>query len=78
MAGLTVLTTSPRVAPEQRHQLVVDGNAGDEVIASDDWGFFKGTVTHDIGGVTHTYNVYNKGLYAQLLIDQLITQPPAI
>ena len=62
-------------APEQRHQLVVDGDAGDVITASDDWGVFEGTVSHDIGGVTHTYNVYNKGLYAQLLIDQLITQP---
>jgi FG-GAP repeat/RTX calcium-binding nonapeptide repeat (4 copies) len=56
-------------APEQRHQLVVDGNAGD-VVNSSGWGATAGTVTH--GG--HTYDVYNQGLYAQLLIDTSITR----
>jgi methionine-rich copper-binding protein CopC len=55
--------------PEQRHQLVIDGDAGDVVNASG-WGPSVGTVTH--GGVT--YNVYNQGLYAQLLIDTEVTQ----
>jgi hypothetical protein len=54
--------------PEQRHQLVVDGNAGDAVNSSG-WGSSVGTVTN--GG--HTYNVYNQGLYAQLLIDNTVT-----
>jgi hypothetical protein len=57
------------VNPEQRHQLVVDGNAGDAVSASG-WGSSVGTVTN--AGVT--YNVYNQGSYAQLLIDTAVTQ----
>jgi hypothetical protein len=57
------------IDPEQRHQLVVDGNAGDTVNFSG-WGSAVGTVTN--GG--HTYNVYNQGLYAQLLIDNTVTQ----
>jgi hypothetical protein len=55
--------------PEQRHQLVVTGNAGDAVTGTG-WGASVGTVTHD----AVTYNVYNQGLYAQLLIDQALTQ----
>ena len=55
--------------PEQRHQLVIDGDAGDVVNATG-WGTSVGTVTHN--GVT--YNVYNQGLFAQLLIDTEITQ----
>jgi hypothetical protein len=54
--------------PEQRHQLVIDGNAGD-VVNSSGWGTSVGTVTHS----GQTYDVYNQGLYAQLLIDQRIT-----
>ncbi len=53
---------------EQRHQLVIDGNAGDAV-NSGGWGASLGTVTNN----AHTYAVYNQGLYAQLLIDQNIT-----
>jgi hypothetical protein len=56
-------------SPEQRHQLVIDGDAGDAV-SSSGWGTSVGTVTH--AGVT--YNVYNQGLYAQLLIDTAVTQ----
>jgi len=55
--------------PEQRHQLAIDGDAGD-VVNFSDGGASVGTVTND----GHTYLVYNQGLYAQLLIDQLITQ----
>ncbi len=55
--------------PEQRHQLVIDGDAGD-VVNSSGWGTSVGTVTN--GG--HTYDVYNQGLYAQLLIDTAITK----
>jgi hypothetical protein len=58
--------------PEQRHQLVIDGNAGD-VVNSSGWGTSVGTVTHS----GQTYDVYNQGLYAQLLIDQRITQMQA-
>ncbi|CAK0774039.1 hypothetical protein CCP3SC15_4930002 [Gammaproteobacteria bacterium] len=54
--------------PEQRHQLVIDGDATD-VVNSNNWGSSVGTVTHD----GHTYDVYNQGLYAQLLIEQAIT-----
>ena len=54
--------------PEQRHQLVIDGNAGD-VVNSAGWGTSAGTVTN--GG--HTYAVYNQG-YGQLLVDQTITR----
>ncbi|MCF8169257.1 MAG: hypothetical protein K9J77_11665, partial [Rhodoferax sp.] len=57
------------VAPEARHQLVIDGNAGDAVTTTG-WGASVGTVTN--GG--HTYAVYNQGSYAQLLIDQTITR----
>ena len=55
--------------PEQRHQLVIDGNAGDSV-TSTGWGASIGTVTN--GG--HTYDVYNQGSFAQLLIDQTLTR----
>ena len=71
---MTVLTISPRVAPEHHHQVVVDDSAGDSVAASDDWGTFMGTVTN----TGHTYNAYSQRLYAQLLIDQLVAQPPAV
>ena len=55
--------------PERRHQLVIDGDAGD-VVTSSGWGASVGTVSN--GGVT--YNVYHQGLYAQLLIDTVVTQ----
>ena len=57
------------VTPEQRHQLVIDGSAGDTVTSSG-WGTSVGTVTNS----THTYAVYNQGSFAQLLIDQTVTQ----
>ena len=55
--------------PERRHQLVIDGNAGDSV-TSTGWGASIGTVTN--GG--RTYDVYNQGSFAQLLIDQTLTR----
>ncbi|MES2979451.1 MAG: integrin alpha, partial [Pseudomonadota bacterium] len=55
--------------PEQRHQLVIDGNTSDAVTSSG-WGPTVGTVAHD----GHSYDVYNQGLYAQLLINTLINQ----
>jgi len=57
------------INPEQRHQVVIDGNAGDAVTSSG-WGASVGTVTNN----GHTYDVYNQGNYAQLLIDASITQ----
>ncbi|MHB1216268.1 MAG: calcium-binding protein, partial [Thiobacillus sp.] len=53
----------------QRHQLVIDGDAGD-VVNAIGWGASVGTVTNS--GVT--YDVYNQGLHAQLLIDTVVTQ----
>ena len=55
--------------PESRHQLVIDGNAGDSLNASG-WGASVGTVTNNAA----TYDVYNQGLYAQLLVNQLVTR----
>ncbi len=57
------------INPERRHQLVIDGNAGD-VVNSSGWGASVGTVTNG----DQTYAVYNQGLYAQLLIDTDITR----
>jgi len=57
------------INPEQRHQVVIDGNAGDAVTSSG-WGASVGTVINN----GHTYDIYNQGNYAQLLIDHSITQ----
>jgi Ca2+-binding RTX toxin-like protein len=51
---------------EARHQLLVDGTALDSVIASG--GFTDTMQTAIING--HTYEVYNQGSYAQLLVQQ--------
>ncbi|MFA6015301.1 MAG: hypothetical protein WC742_09565 [Gallionellaceae bacterium] len=62
--------------PESRHQLVIDGNAGDAVNLSDFASWTKaGTVTN----ASHTYNVYtHKSAANELLIDPLLTiQLPA-
>ncbi len=64
---------TPAIAPEQRHQLVIDGDAGD-VVNFSDWSDSLGTVTNS--GVT--YNVYNQGDFAQLLIDTAVTQTGTI
>jgi len=56
------------VNPEQRHQLVIDGNAGDVVTATG-W-----TAVGDVTYNSVTYNVYNQGDHAQLLIDTAVTQ----
>jgi hypothetical protein len=53
-------------AVEARHQLIVDGNAADSVITTG--GFADSGQTAIING--HTYEVYNQGLYAQLLVEQ--------
>jgi hypothetical protein len=55
----------------QKHQVVVDGNAGDEVIATD-WVRAAGAVSNK----GQTYNIYNPitpEIYAQLLVDNDIT-----
>jgi Ca2+-binding RTX toxin-like protein len=53
-----------------RHQLVIDGNAGDAVVADGLWAN-SGTVSH----AGHSYAVYNaRGSAAQLLIDTSITR----
>ncbi len=54
--------------PEQRHQLIIDGNAGD-MVNSSGWGASVGTVTHN-GDI---YNVYNHGSYEQLLVGVDLT-----
>jgi hypothetical protein len=55
----------------QKHQVVVDGNAGDEVIAID-WVRAAGAVSNN----GQTYNIYNPispEIYAQLLVDNDLT-----
>jgi len=55
---------------ESRHQLVIDGTSADQVVSSG--GFVDTGLTAVMNG--HTYEVYNQGLYAQLLIDQSINR----
>jgi hypothetical protein len=57
------------INPEQRHQLVVTGNAGDSVVLADAARWVNaGTVSN--GG--HTYTVYNAtGAAAQILVDSV-------
>jgi hypothetical protein len=56
--------------PERRHQLVIDGDAGDVVnLTGVDWANV-GTVTHE----SETYNVYNSALgRAQVLVVADVT-----
>ena len=82
MAGMNLINSSTKdalgwaddtysfAAQEGRHQLIVDGNAGDAVTVNDGYWTEEGTVTHN----TTTYMVWNQGLYAQLLIDSAIAQ----
>jgi Ca2+-binding RTX toxin-like protein len=51
---------------ETRHQLLVSGNATDQLTTSG--GFTDTGLTAVING--HTYEVYNQGSYAQLLVQQ--------
>ena len=53
-----------------RHQLLVSGDASDSVTSSG-WGAAVGTVTDASG---HSYDVYNQGASAQLLIEHTITR----
>jgi hypothetical protein len=62
-------------AQERRHQLIIDGDAGDTVNLADS-GYWTemGKVTHTVNTVSKTYDVYTyyQGPYAQLLIDSSI------
>jgi hypothetical protein len=57
-------------AQEGRHQLIIDGDTGDTAIVNGSNWTNMGTVTHN----GQTYEVYNQGLYAQLLIDNDVTR----
>jgi hypothetical protein len=59
---------------ESRHQLVIDGTSADQVVTSG--GFVDTGLTAVMNG--HTYEVYNQGNYAQLLIDQSINRTSVI
>ena len=56
--------------PEARHQLLIDGFSG-STVNSTGWGASVGNVVDSGSGIT--YNVYNQGLYAQLLINSNLT-----
>jgi hypothetical protein len=56
--------------PEARHQLLIDGFSG-STVNSTGWGASVGNVVDSVSGIT--YNVYNQGLYAQLLINSNLT-----
>jgi hypothetical protein len=56
-------------ATEARHQLVIDGNAGDQV-NSTGWTDTGKSATFN----GHTYEIYTQGSYAELLVDQSITR----
>ena len=56
--------------PEARHQLAIDGFSG-STVNSTGWGASVGNVVDSGSGIT--YNVYNQGLYAQLLINSNLT-----
>ena len=57
-------------ATETRHQLIIDGSSADQVLSTG--GFVDTGKTAVMNG--HTYEVYNQGNYAQLLIDQSINR----
>lgn len=82
MAGMNLINSSTQaalgwtngtytlLANEARHQLIVDGNAGDAVTLTGTFSWTDvGTVTQ--GGVTYT--VYNISTFAQLLLGSGIT-----
>jgi hypothetical protein len=56
--------------PEAKHQLLIDGFSG-STVNSTGWGASVGNVVDSGSGIT--YNVYNQGLYAQLLINSNLT-----
>jgi hypothetical protein len=55
-------------ATESRHQLLVTGDATDQLTATG--GFVDTGLTAILNG--HTYEVYNQGNFAQLLVEQSI------
>jgi hypothetical protein len=57
-------------AVEGRHQLLIDGDAGDSVTISGAGWTDAGTATYN----GHTYEVYRNGSYAELLIDTSIAR----
>jgi hypothetical protein len=62
--------------PERRHQLVIDGSAGDTVQVSggSSW-TLAGLVSSSQSGNSQTYNVWNHNTaLAQMLIDSDITR----
>jgi Ca2+-binding RTX toxin-like protein len=60
--------------PEQRHQLVITGNAGDSFTASDGTWSNDGTAifSGSFSGLSGTYNVWNLGFH-QLLVHSALT-----
>ena len=60
--------------PEQRHQLVITGNAGDSFTATDGTWSNAGTATFSgsFSGLSGTYNVWNLG-FQQLLIHSSVS-----
>jgi methionine-rich copper-binding protein CopC len=57
-------------AVEGRHQLLIDGDAGDSVAISGAGWTDAGTATYN----GHTYEVYRNGAYTELLIDTSVTR----
>jgi hypothetical protein len=60
--------------PEQRHQLVITGNAGDSFTATDGTWSNAGTAifSGSFSGLSGTYNVWNLGFH-QLLVHNTLT-----
>jgi hypothetical protein len=57
-------------AVEARHQVVVDGNAGDKLTLTGGGWLDAGTATFN----GHTYEVYKNGTYGEVLVDTSITR----
>jgi hypothetical protein len=74
-AAATATTPYNFEAQERRHQLIIDGDAGDTVNLADS-GYWTemGKVTHTVNTVSKTYDVYQyDDAYSQLLIDSSVT-----
>jgi hypothetical protein len=81
MAGMNLYNStnggaSGLAASVPRHQLVVDGNAGDKLKLGIEWAAAKGTLS--LGSLS--YKVYNAGTGAQLLVNTAMTVdvPPQV
>jgi hypothetical protein len=57
-------------AVEGRHQVVVDGNAGDKLTLTGGGWTDAGTATFN----GHTYEVYKNGSYGEVLVDTSLTR----